>query len=712
MDLAGTQELERRAGELALRLPPDLAAAAPVAYNYRWAWLPDGEPFFRSLDPVLWEQCGANPVRLLHELSPLRLQRLAADPEIVARTRALAQALATDLARPMTPAALSAAHPLAFFCAEFGLHQSLPIYAGGLGVLAGDMLKEASDRALPLVGVGLLYSQGYLHQQLEPAGWQHEYWIELDAQHLPAARVRDAEGQLLTIRIPIFGREVAACIWRVTVGRVPLFLLDTNIAANRPLDRWLSARLYVGDRQIRLAQYALLGVGGVRALTALGIEPGLLHLNEGHAAFAALELARPQIARGASPDAALAGARARTIFTTHTPVPAGNETFTEDELRGNLGDLVGESGLSWEQFLRLGRREPDATHEPFGLTAFALRTSRAANGVSRRHGEVARAMWHGVWHERPGEPTPIDHVTNGVHLPTWMAPPMRALLNRYLPRGWEAHAAEPEVWEAVDAIPDHELWAVRCELRSELVEFTRERSVINRLGRGETLAYAEGAQRLLDPNHLTLGFARRGAAYKRLYLLASDIDRSERLLGGERPIQLLLSGTAHPRDEDAKRSIQRFFAGRERPHLGGRTVYLDDYDLSIARRLVAGCDVWINLPRPPLEASGTSGMKSTLNGGLQASVLDGWWAEAYDGDNGWAVPTLDGGSAEEQDAHDGRAFFDLLEYEIVPLFYERDADGLPRAWLRRIKQSLKTNGPRFNATRMLDEYRMRWATER
>jgi starch phosphorylase len=709
VEFDGTRDITRRANVLAMRLPAGLVMLAPLAYNYRWSWLPDGEPFFRSLDPVRWEQTGQNPVRMLHELSPLRLQRLAADPAVVERGQALADALTAELARPAATAPLAPERPLAFFCAEYGIHQSLPIYAGGLGVLAGDILKEVSDQAQPVVGVGLLYSQGYMHQRLEPNGWQHEFWIDIDAELLPAAQVRGADDRLLIVTVPILDRSVAACVWRVDVGRTPLYLLDTNIAANNPLDRWLTARLYVADRQIRLAQYALLGIGGVRALRAMGIEPGLLHLNEGHAAFAVLELVREQVAAGKPVDEALAAARERTVFTTHTPLPAGNETFSVEALRRDLGDLQAEYSLDWERVLRLARLNPDDANEPFGLTPFALRSSRAANGVSRRHGQVAREMWRPLWPGRPVEQVPIQHVTNGVHLPTWMAPAMHTLLDRFLPRGW-AGSADPALWAAVDEIPDEELWALRCELRNALVEFTRERSVINRLGRGEGLDYAEGALRLLDPNHLTLGFARRGAVYKRLYLLASDIDRSERLLGAEQPIQLLISGTAHPRDEDAKRSIQRFFAGKDRLHIGARTVFLDDYDMGIARRLVAGCDVWINLPRPPLEASGTSGMKSTLNGGLQLSVLDGWWAEAYDGDNGWAVPSLEGRSLEEQDAHDAAAFFDLLEHEVVPLFYRRDAGGIPRGWLQKVKASLKTNAPRFTATRMVNDYMARVGT--
>jgi starch phosphorylase len=700
----GAKDIAQGATSLAMRLPPRLAVLGRLAFNYRWSWMRGGDDFFRSLDPLRWEQCGENPVRLLQEIAPLRLRLLGADSAVVDQAHALVQALDADLDRPPAGTPLPPGRPIAFLCAEYGIHRSLPVFAGGLGVLAGDFLKEASDRALPVVGVGLLYAQGYLHQRLDPSGWQHEYWLDIDADRLPAAPVRGPGGQPLTITVSILGRDVKVRIWRVNVGRVPLYLLDTNCAENAPVDRWLTARLYVGDRQLRLAQYALLGLGGVRALRAMGIDPGLLHLNEGHAALAALELVREGVAAGLPFEEALAAARQRTVFTTHTPVPAGNEVFAEDLLRHVLGELPAQFGVDWHRLLALGRVHAGDAGEPFGLTPLALRTSRAANGVSRRHGEVARAMWQVLWPGRSAAVVPIQHVTNGVHLKTWMAPAMRELLDQYLGAGWEEAAADPATWAAVDRIPDEELWAVLCRLREEVVAFACERSVINRLIRGEALDYAEAAARLLDPNVLTIGFARRVATYKRLYLLASNLDRLRKLLYAPQPIQILIAGTAHPADEEAKRSVQRLFAARNQPGAGSRVVYLDDYDLSIARRLVQGCDVWVNVPRPPMEASGTSGMKSVLNGGLQLSVLDGWWAEAYDGTNGWAIPAAEGLDPAEQDARDAAAYYDLLEYEVIPLFYDRDASGIPRGWVQRIKASMRTNGPRFNAARMVGEY--------
>jgi starch phosphorylase len=703
----GAKDLAQSAAALAMRLPRGLGVLARLAFNYRWSWLPGGDDLFRRLDPLRWEQCGENPVRLLQEVSPLRLQRLAADPVAMERAHAIARAVDADLGRPAAVAPVTPEQPLAFFCAEYGVHRSLPIYAGGLGVLAGDFLKEASDRALPVVGVGLFYAQGYLHQRLDPSGWQHEYWIDADPERLPAALVSGPDGRPLTVKVSIFAREVHAHIWRVDVGRIPLFLLDTNLAENSPIDRWITARLYVGDRQVRLAQYALLGIGGLRALRALGIDPGVLHLNEGHAGLAALELVREHVAAGLPFGEAIEAARRRVVFTTHTPVPAGNEVFAEGALRQVLGDLPAEIGSDWPRLLALGRIRQDDAGEPFGMTPLALRTSRAANGVSRRHGEVARAMWSALWPERAVEAVPIGHVTNGVHLATWMAPAIRDLLDRYLGPGWEDTAANPATWAAVEQIPAAELWAVRCRLREDLVGFVRERSVINRLARGESLEYAQLAARLLDPHTLTIGFARRGATYKRLYLLASDLNRAARMLNASPAVQVLVSGTAHPADDEAKRSIQQFFAGKNLPNLAGRVAYLDDYNMAIARRLIWGCDVWINLPRPPFEASGTSGMKSALNGGLQLSVLDGWWAEAYDGGNGWAIPAVEGLSPAEQDAHDAAAYYDLTEFEVMPLFYERNAEGIPLGWVERIKASLRTNGPRFNATRMVHEYMAR-----
>ena len=702
--LRGDEELDRRAADLAGRLPVELASLARIAYNYRWCWYAGGKDVFRSIDERRWELCGENPVRLLQEVSGEALARAAGDPVLLARVASLEDAFAAGLGRPPAGAAVAPERPVAFFCAEFGVHQSLPIYSGGLGALAGDLLKEASDRALPLVAVGLMYRQGYFRQRLEVTGWQQEYWIDVDPERLPAALVRAVDGRPLMISLPIRGREVRAQIWRVAVGRVPLFLLDADVPENGRLDRWITSQLYVADPITRLSQYALLGAGGVRALAALGIDPGLVHLNEGHAAFAVLELARAEMARGAPLEAALEAARERTVFTTHTPVAAGNETYPREDVIGTVGDLMAELGVDGEALLRLGRYHPEDDGEPFGMTTFSLRMSRAANGVSRRHGGVSRAMWRGLWPGRAVEAVPIIHVTNGAHLPSWVGAPMRRLLERHIGKAWWRNASDAATWEALDAVPDSELWAARREQRSELVQFVKERSGIDRLAERQPRAGIEAAARTFDPDALTIGFARRNATYKRLGLLSHDPDRVLALLAGPRSVQFILAGKAHPSDEEAKRVVQELFRFKDAPHVAERFVYLHDYDLGMAARLVRGCDLWLNLPRPPYEASGTSGMKVVINGGLNLSVLDGWWAEAYDGTNGWALDGDVHPDPAAQDARDAAALYDLLEQQVLPDFYDRDADGLPRSWLTRIRASIRTLAPGFCAGRMLDDY--------
>ncbi len=699
----GVQDIDGAAEALARRVPDPLRPLARAAYNLRWSWTPGGSETFRTVDPRRWELCGENPVRLLTETSAAALERAAADAELVGRGEALEEAIAADLARPAASAGpVTPERPVAFFCAEYGIHASLPIYSGGLGALAGDILKEASDRALPLVAVGLLYHQGYFRQRIDAAGWQHESWVPTDPERQPAALVRGDDGQPLEITVPVGDEDVVAQLWRVDVGRVPLFLLDADRPENSSVARWITSRLYTGTRDLRLAQYALLGVGGMRALRAMGIDPSVVHLNEGHAAFAALELARGEVATGAALDDALAAARARTVFTTHTPVPAGNDTYEPTQVAQSFGALAGEVGLDIDRAIRLGRSRPDDDGEDFGVTQFALRMSRAANGVSRRHGEVARGMWAALWPDRDVADVPIGHVTNGVHLPTWLGDPMRTLLDRHLGEGWLTRADDPATWEPVDAIDDADLWAARGAQRAELVNWARERSVADRLGREDPREYVEAPD--FDPDVLTIGFARRLATYKRLHLLLRSAERIVDLLHGERSVQILLAGKAHPRDDDGKRSLQALFAAKGIPEISHRVAYLDDYDLSIGARLVRGCDVWVNVPRPPLEASGTSGMKSAVNGGLQLSVLDGWWAEAYDGSNGWALPGDVDDDHAAQDTRDADELLRLLYDEVVPAFYGRDDDGLPRAWLARVKASLRTNGPEFSASRMVRDY--------
>jgi starch phosphorylase len=700
----GSEDVARAAGRLRTHLPAALAPLAAIAYNYRWAWSPRGPDLFRRIDRAGWERSNDNPVLFLRQASE-SVERAGLDASLVKSAEQMAGEIEADLARPWWNQGPPPERPVAFFCAEYGVHASLPIYAGGLGALAGDYLKQASDSALPLVAVGLLYRQGYFHQRLDPSGWQHEYWTETSGDVLPCARVARSDGQALTVDVPVEDRRVRAFLWRVNVGRIPLYLLDSDHPDNDRVDRWITARLYVGDRRLRLAQYLLLGVGGLRALRAMGVEPGTLHLNEGHTAFAALELAREAMTQGASWDEALKHATSRCAFTTHTPVASGNDVYPRSQVEEVLRGFLSAAGIPADPVLALGRLQASGDGAEFGVTPLALRLSRVAVGVSRRHGGTTRATWQGLFPGRAVEAVPIGHVSNGVHVPTWMAPTMRDLLQRYLGAGWESHLTEASIWDRLEAIPDEELWAVRQQLRRELVGYARDRSTADRLCRGDSIEYARAAAETFDPDVLTVGFARRLATYKRLYLLTFDPARALRLLQGEHPIQILIAGKAHPQDEDAKRVVQQqLFPLRSAAVVGRRVCYLEDHDLSMAIELVRGCDVWVNLPRPPLEASGTSGMKAALNGGLNLGVRDGWWDEACDDTNGWGVGGEVTADHAAQDARDAAAVYDLLEREVVPLFYDRDERGIPRQWVGRIRRSLATVGLRFSSQRMLTDY--------
>lgn len=701
---AGDHDIDRAVIELQQGLPLALHPLAGIAYDYRWSWAADGAGVFNALDPQRWSRVGFNPRRLLHDAGRATLERAANDAAYVQRVERLAAVLRADRARPWREGSVSTGHPIAFCCAEFGVHGSLPIYSGGLGVLAGDILKEASDLGLPMVGVGLMYRLGYFHQRIDVSGLQHEYWSDIDPHQLPCALVTAADGEPLRVTVPIGAEDVAVQVWRVDVGRVPLYLLDSDLPGNSEVARWATARLYESIRSLRLAQYALLGIGGVRALHALGIEPSAYHFNEGHPALGVVQLlANERSRRSGGFDEALQAVRDRVIFTTHTPVPAGNETYSGSEILGMLGrvgDLIGDR----ERFLALGRIDPARPEQPSGMSALALRGCRSANAVSRRHGQVAREMWQPLFPGRAAEGVPITHVTNGVHVATWMCRPMRELLDRHLGADWLARAANASTWDPVGRIPTAELWAARCAARRELISFIRDRATSDRLRRGEPLEYAAAPADGFDTERLTIGFARRLATYKRLHLIARLPQRALALIGGKQPLQFVFAGKAHPADADGKDVVRRVFAMKGAPDVAGRVAFLEDYDLSLALQLVAGCDVWVNLPRPPLEASGTSGMKSTLCGGLQLSVLDGWWAEAYDGGNGWAIGGDVDADAQAQDARDAQSLFDLLEHEVVPMFNERDADGVPKRWVEMIRRSLQSNGPRFCATRMLREY--------
>jgi starch phosphorylase len=700
----GAADLADRAAWLADRLPEPLRPLARVAYNYRWSWARDGDAVFRDLDPFRWELTGRNPTRFLADLWPSSITAAVHDDTLVARAAALATAVDDDLARPERRRP-GIDGPIAFLCAEYGVHASLPIYSGGLGVLAGDILKEASDQCLPFVAVGLFYRRGFFRQRLDLSGRQQEYWVVNDPKSLPMARVSGPDGKALKLAVHVYGGPTWFQVWRVDVGRTPLFLLDTEIPENDPVRRWTTQRLYEGNRAMRLAQYALLGIGGVRLLQALGIEPWVYHLNEGHPSLGALELVAQAVAAGASTEEGLAAVRDRFVFTTHTPVPAGNETYGVDEMLAAYDDLPGRLGLGGEGFVGLCRARADDAGEAPGLTPLALRTSRARNGVSRLHGDVARRMWQPMYPEDRVEDVPITHVTNGAHLPTFASPAFVELFDRHLGARWWERAADPSVWEAVWRIPNAEVWEARNRARRSLIEWARLKSQNDRLLRNEQIDYVNAAARALDPDRLTLGFARRLATYKRLWLLTYDEMRTVRILTGDPPVQLLIAGKAHPLDEGGKGVLQDVFnLKKHNQEIAGRVVFLEDYDLSVATNLVSGCDVWVNLPRRPMEASGTSGMKATFNGVLQLSVLDGWWDEGFDGENGWGIPGTEDPDHAVMDARDAGAFYELLEREVVPLFYDRDGDGVPNGWCERIKRSLATNAWRFSATRMLDEY--------
>ncbi|MCC6848853.1 MAG: alpha-glucan family phosphorylase [Deltaproteobacteria bacterium] len=692
-------------------VPPLFRELRGLADNYWWSWQLDGPEVFRDISRSLWETCGHNPKKLLAETLATRRTELDIDPHYRARAQDLIARFRAAMQPPPAPPPgidprVSAAHPIAYFSAEFAIHESLPIYAGGLGVLAGDHLKSASDVGLPLVGVGLLYRQGYFLQDMDRSNWQSERYVDLDVPSMPIERVMSPDGRPLSVTVIIHRRPVHVSIWRVWVGRVPLYLLDTNREDNEERDRWITGHLYGGNQDTRLVQEMTLGFGGVRALRAIGLTPSVFHMNEGHSAFLTLELLREGLAQGAPLEEATKAVKAQCVFTTHTPVTAGHDVFGVEFMDTHLAAYWNELGLTRDQFFAFGRRRPDDHWEPFGMTPLAMRFARSVNGVSRRHGEVCREMFRDFSPEREPAAVPIRHVTNGIHVPTWAAPVARSLLAHYLGAGWEARLGDPGTIARIDDVPDAELWEMRNQLRRYLVAAVRARAHESRTRNGEDPDFIAAADHLLDPDVLTIGFARRMATYKRMSLIIHDQERTARLLtDDERPVQFVLAGKAHPFDNEAKRNFQEL-ARWKRPieHLG-RIVYLENYDVSLARFLVQGCDVWLNLPRRPLEASGTSGQKVIANGGLNCSILDGWWCEGFADGNGWAIGAeLDDGNADAQDDADAEALYRVLENEVVPLFYERDERGIPAGWLARVRASMRSLLPTFNTDRMVLQY--------
>lgn len=706
------------AAQLSAKLPGSLKRLADLAYNYWWCWVADQVSLFELINPDAWERCGHNPVALLESVSYDRLTQLSIDPLYLKRLNALAAEFDHYMAANNTWASrvapqISSDRPVAYFCAEFGLHESLPVYSGGLGILAGDHLKSASDLGVPMVGIGLLYRQGYFRQRLNREGWQEDYYIDAPFENMPLELIKDDQGQPVFIEVQVRHRAVKIQAWKVQVGRVSLYLLDTNREDNDPIDRWLTGHLYGGNQETRIAQEVILGIGGVRMLQALGIEPGIYHLNEGHAAFCLLEVAKLEIQRtGKSFYDIEASVRDRCVFTTHTPVPAGHDVFSADLMDSFFAFYWPQLGLSREQFLALGARRLGDPWEPFGMTVLALRLCRTANGVSELHGQVSRQMWHVLYPERTQEKVPIGYVTNGVHATTWTASLLSDLYREYLDPEWFDKVLEPDLWEKVEQIPAKELWWRHQVLKERLVAHARYKIKQARIKREEDAAKVAATDYMLDPNILTIGFARRFSPYKRGDLLLRDADRALKIFGNpERPVQIIFSGKAHPADEEGKRIIQRLMEWCKQPAIQNRVAFIEDYDMYTARKLVQGVDIWLNNPRRPLEASGTSGQKVCFNGGINCSVLDGWWCEGYQADangkglNGWAIGEDAHTSNQElQDKIDSDSLYKLLEEEIVPLYYDQDSDGIPHGWVTMMKASIKTNSFAFNTHRMIADY--------
>ncbi len=697
--------------ELCPVLPRALNALCDIARNYWWTWSEDHLTVFREMDPVLWEKCNHNPVRMLQEVSYLRLAALASDVNYLGTVKRMAADFETYIRADNTWAKRNMADvdphkPIAYFCAEYGLHESLPTYSGGLGMLAADHLKSASDLGIPLVAIGILYKQGYFQQQLDLSGWQREVYEDSHFGDLPVTLVRDQQGSPIIIEVMIRQRLVKAQAWRVDVGRVPLYLLDTDLPDNDSVDRWITGHLYGGSTDTRIAQEVLLGIGGVRLLRRLELDPSVYHMNEGHAAFLTLELIREQVEQGVNFLEAEPRVRERCIFTTHTPVPAGHDAFDPAEMDLFFATYWPQLGLNREQFLALGARRTGDPYERFNMTVLALRYARAANGVSKLHGHVSRQMWQVLYPDRPVDQVPIGHITNGVHAPTWVAPLFGDLYKRYLAPDWAERQADPDLWQNVAQIPDEELWACKEALRERLVSFARHRVLRSRRNRGESQQSLNQVGSLLDPHILTIGFARRFSTYKRGDLLLHDLERVHRIFTNtQHPVQIIFAGKAHPRDDGGKRLIQRLVEWSRQPDICTQVAFIENYDAYVGRNMVQGVDVWLNNPRRPLEASGTSGQKVGFSGAVNVSVLDGWWPEGYNGSNGWAVgEEIDGMDPAEQDHLDATSIYDILEHEVLPMFYDRDENGIPRRWIARVKEAMRTLNPVFNTDRMVADY--------
>ena len=681
-----------------------------LARNFWWSWDHDSGQLFRDLDPQRWSQLNHNPISLLNEFPLAKLEARATELGLHSRInyayRRLREYQESEHTWGARRAGILRPRPVAYFSAEFGIHESLPIYSGGLGVLAGDHIKSASDLAIPLVGVGLFYGQGYFRQQLDRDGWQREEYLKTDVTQLAMETAIGKNGRPVVVQVDTRHGSIRAKVWRAKIGRCDLFLLDSDVEGNAPEDRELTSRLYGGDGRVRVHQELLLGVGGLRALKALGITPGVLHLNEGHSGFAVLEAIRMRMEEeGICFEKAVPRVSREVVFTTHTPVPAGHDRFEADLIEDHLGPLREALGLSKEQFMALGRENPESD-ERFCMTVLGLKLSRRANAVSSLHGEVSRAMWTGLTPGKQEDSVSIGHITNGVHVPSWLAPQMWRLYDRHLGTGWNLQSSESHIWDGIENVDDGELWETHLNLKSRMIEYVRRRAVKQAARRDESREELQRLGRALSPDALTIGFARRFATYKRANLILADLEKIASMVNDpKRPVQFVFAGKAHPNDEPGKRVLQQVAQLMRDPQFSDKFIFVEDYDINVGRHFVQGVDVWLNNPRRPLEASGTSGQKVVLNGGLNLSVLDGWWAEAYDGMNGFAIGG--GRTHSDMNVHDTRDAEDLmrvLHEEVIPLYYQRDRDGLPRGWIKRMKRTIRTLGWRFNADRMVMDY--------
>lgn len=694
-----------------VNLPKRIERLNELSYNLWWTWHVPARYLFKELDPVLWITTRQNPVLFLHRIEPERLVMAVADPAFLGRYDDVIRNFDLMLNEREQDTWLGINHPemvgkqLAYFSAEFGIHTALPIYSGGLGVLAGDHIKEASDMGIPLTAVSLLYRQGYLQQRIDSNGWQHDVPANLEPDSEPTVQVLNGDGTPMYVEIDLISEEhpLRLAVWRVQVGRVSLYLLDSDVDGNPDWTRQLSSRLYGGDVEHRLRQEIILGIGGVRLLRKLGIDPAYWHANEGHAALSMLERVREYVAAGEAFDDAVKKVQATTVFTTHTPVPAGHDIFNDELVDRYFSHYWPKLGIEREQFVALGKH---GDQPGFNFTALSMRLANHRNGVSEKHGEVSREMWYDIFPDATPENAPIRHITNGVHLRTWIARPMRNVYATYQPQHWKDNQEKPYVWDTIMNIPDAEFWDAHLRAKQSLItamdERARARYVEGQFDAWQVLSSGP----FQSPRPLTLGFARRFATYKRATLLFTDMDRLARILTNpEHPVQLIFAGKAHPADEGGKKLIQEIYLNARDPRLGGRVAFVEDYEMGLAQNLVAGVDVWVNNPRYPLEASGTSGMKAAANGVPNFSILDGWWIEGWDGQNtnGWGIApsTLSG---HEQDVAEANAMYDMLEQQVVPLYYNVGPDGLPHEWITLAKNAIRTCAPQFSARRMLIDY--------